>query len=73
MPVSLEEEFSLLQTNNFSKDGDTASDILPEEALERPPSSEEVIFYLFCELIDKVKTENLRVWIFLEYTFVSCS
>ncbi|KAL6587799.1 hypothetical protein OROMI_000777 [Orobanche minor] len=42
MPVSLEEEFSVLQSNNLSKYGDTASDILPEEALERPPSSEEL-------------------------------
>ncbi|KAL6507476.1 hypothetical protein OROGR_023671 [Orobanche gracilis] len=42
MPVSLEEEFSVLQSDNFSKDEDTASDILPEEAFERPPSSEEL-------------------------------
>ncbi|KAL0431399.1 UNVERIFIED_CONTAM: protein PTST, chloroplastic [Sesamum radiatum] len=40
-PVSLEEEFSAIQSKNFSKDEDSGYEITVEEDLERPPTSEE--------------------------------
>ncbi|KAL0381461.1 UNVERIFIED_CONTAM: protein PTST, chloroplastic [Sesamum angustifolium] len=41
-PVSLEEEFSAIQSKNFSKDEDSGFEITAEEDLERPPTSEEL-------------------------------
>ncbi|KAK4426537.1 protein PTST, chloroplastic [Sesamum alatum] len=41
-PVSLEEEFSAIQSKNFAKEEESAYEITAEEDVERPPSKEEL-------------------------------
>lgn len=45
-PASLEKELSAIQSKNFSKYEESDSEVSLEEALERPPSSEEVTLIL---------------------------